>query len=61
MATHKVLHDFVGQNKQMLTVKRGDLVTVLNKSSNGWCTVRGSDNQSGLVPTSYLEAILVSN
>ena len=62
MATHKVLYDFAREEKKMLKVKAGELVTVINTSDNKWCTVQ-KGSTSGLVPATYLEAILpeVSN
>ncbi|XP_003384974.1 PREDICTED: NCK-interacting protein with SH3 domain-like [Amphimedon queenslandica] len=56
MATHKVLYDFAGEEKKMLKVKAGELVTVTS-SGNNWSTVQ-KGSTSGLVPASYLEAIL---
>lgn len=57
MATHKVLYDFAGEEKKMLKVKAGELVTVTQTSGNSWCTVQ-KGSTSGLVPATYLEAIL---
>ena len=56
MATHRVLYDFSGEEKNMMKVKAGEIVKVLS-TSNNWCTVQ-KGSSSGLVPATYLEAVL---
>lgn len=57
MSTYKVIYSFEGREKDMLSVKSGDIITVLKSSGNGWCTVRSSTGKQGLVPSSYIEAV----
>lgn len=57
MATHRGLYDFVAKEPNMLSFKKGDLFSVVNKSSNGWTTVKNEKGQKGMVPESYLESI----
>ena len=56
-ATHRVLYDFDATGKEMLTVRKGDQVTLLNRmDESGWCNVRTSTG-SGLVPSNYLQKL----
>ena len=60
MSASKVLYNFNGKEKDMLTVKAGDFVTVLEKSENGWCTARTVGGKQGLVPSAYVEPLLAN-
>ena len=41
----------------MLSFKKGDLFSIVTKSSNGWATVKNEKGEKGMVPNSYLETI----
>lgn len=58
MATHRGLYDYVAKEEHMLSIKKGDLFTIINRSSNGWATVKNGKGQKGLVPGAYLESVL---
>ena len=57
MATHRGLYDFVSKDPNMLSFKKGDLFSVVSKSSNGWTTVKNERGEKGMVPDTYLERI----
>ncbi|UJR27976.1 hypothetical protein I4U23_009234 [Adineta vaga] len=54
LATYRCLADFTATDKLEISLKRNNLVQVLQKHSNGWWFVQYND-QTGFVPGSYLQ------
>ncbi|MCJ1366602.1 class II myosin [Acarospora aff. strigata] len=54
--TYHALYDFVGQNPNELTIRRNDVVEVMQKEGNGWWLAKKLDGSSqGWAPSAYLE------
>ncbi|XP_049893457.1 epidermal growth factor receptor kinase substrate 8-like protein 3 isoform X1 [Epinephelus moara] len=51
----RVVYDFISRNHRELTVKKGDIVELLDKSKQWW-KVRNSGGDEGFVPNNVLEA-----
>ncbi|XP_026189298.1 epidermal growth factor receptor kinase substrate 8-like protein 3b [Mastacembelus armatus] len=52
----QVIYDYMARNNQELSVLKGDVVEVIQKSRQ-WCLVRNTSNEEGNVPRSVLEPI----
>lgn len=50
-----VLYDFDAQGDDELSVKEGEVVTVIDSDSEDWWTVKNSAGQQGVVPAQYVE------
>lgn len=57
--TGKMLYAFAADGENELRVSEGVVVTIL-EDDGSWMTVRRSDGSEGLVPTSYVEKIVVA-
>ncbi|RDW73108.1 Myosin-1 [Coleophoma cylindrospora] len=49
-----VIYDFAGQSANELTLKKGELVTIIQKESNGWWLAKNNVGQ-GWAPSAYLQ------
>lgn len=49
-----VMYDFVGQSANEFSLRKGELVTVVQKESNGWWLTKNEKGQ-GWAPSAYLE------
>ncbi|KAH8679896.1 myosin-1 [Tricladium varicosporioides] len=52
---YRVLYDFAGQSANEITLKTGDLVTVVQKENNGWWLAKTTSGQQGWAPSAYLK------
>lgn len=52
-ARARVLYDHTSESPGELSVREGDLVTILQRNADGWCRVL-FDGQDGYLPLSYL-------
>lgn len=57
--TGKMLYTFAADGENELRVSEGVIVTIL-EDDGSWMTVRRPDGSEGLVPTSYVEKIIVA-
>ncbi|KAJ1433623.1 SH3 domain-containing protein [Ochromonadaceae sp. CCMP2298] len=48
-----VLYDYDASDLDELTIRKGDLLFILEQYDDGWCLVR-SDVSSGLIPSNYV-------
>lgn len=54
----KVIYDFDAEAGTELTVKEGDVLTILSKDAgDGWWNARNESGQEGMVPATYVEEI----
>jgi len=55
---YQALYDFVPQDPNVeLTLKKGDIVAILQKLDGGWWRARKRDGSMGFVPGNYLDII----
>ncbi len=52
----EILYDFEGQSDKELSCRQGDLVTILDRPSDEWVTVK-LNGITGLIPTSYIQPL----
>ncbi|POS83387.1 myosin-1, partial [Erysiphe pulchra] len=52
---YRVLYDFFGQSDNEITVRKDELLTIVQKESNGWWLVKNASSQQGWAPTAYLK------
>ena len=52
----EVLHDYEESNPREITVKRGQILTLLNSTNPNWWKVEGDDRQ-GFVPASNVKKV----
>jgi len=54
----RVLYDYVATEKNALSLRAGELATLIENYEHGWCTVRMIlTGKEGYFPVSYLEVI----
>ncbi|KAF7954018.1 uncharacterized protein EAE97_001416 [Botrytis byssoidea] len=53
---YRVLYEFAGQSANEFSLKQGEIVTVLQKETNGWWLTKNVRGQ-GWAPTAYLEEV----
>jgi len=51
---YRVLYDFTGQSANEITIKKDDLITILQKENNGWWLAKTATGQ-GWAPSAYLK------
>ncbi|XP_061692351.1 nephrocystin-1 isoform X2 [Syngnathoides biaculeatus] len=52
---YTALSDFQGDQEGDLTVKRGDTLKIIRKTSDGWWLAENADGDRGVVPRTYLK------
>lgn len=58
MATYRAKHHFSAKDEGVLSFKKGDVFTLVDKTAgNGWLTVSNEAGIEGLAPESYLELV----
>ena len=55
-----VLYNFDARSAKEMSVRAGEIVTVLQVLNGGWCKVAKADESTGAVPSSYLGLIPLS-
>ena len=51
---HVALYSFKAENDHELSIKQGDVVTVISRSLEGWLKVVNTEERVGWVPESFL-------
>ncbi|TVY90443.1 Myosin [Lachnellula willkommii] len=51
---YRVLYDFAGQSANEITLRKDELITVIQKENNGWWLAKTSEGQ-GWAPSAYLK------
>ena len=60
MSQYRAKYDFSPTGRGQLTLKVGDVFTIVNKTNEDWWMVRSAGGELGLAPATYLEAHQVS-
>ncbi|KAK4458800.1 P-loop containing nucleoside triphosphate hydrolase protein [Cladorrhinum samala] len=55
----KVLYDFAGSKENELSVKKDEIIEIVQKENNGWWLAKGPDGQAW-VPAAYVEEIVAA-
>ncbi|KHJ35989.1 putative p-loop containing nucleoside triphosphate hydrolase [Erysiphe necator] len=58
---YRVLYDFIGQSDNEISVRKDELLTVIQKENNGWWLVKNASSQQGWAPTAYLKKELIES
>ncbi|XP_020776810.2 nephrocystin-1 [Boleophthalmus pectinirostris] len=53
--SYTVLCDFSGEQEGDLTVKKGEVLTIIRKTADGWWLAQNAGGNRGLVPKNYLK------
>jgi SH3 domain-containing kinase-binding protein 1 len=51
-----VLHDYVAENEDELSIEEGDIITILKKEDEGWWEGE-IDGRKGWFPSNFVEEI----
>ncbi|XP_032877911.1 nephrocystin-1 isoform X2 [Amblyraja radiata] len=49
------ISDFRAQEKHDLSVKKGEVITIVNQNPDGWWLAKNAEGKEGLVPKTYLQ------
>ena len=57
MSTYRAKHHFSSKSDGVLSFKKGDVFSLIDKIGNGWLAVRTAAGTEGMAPESYLELV----
>ncbi|RKF73816.1 Myosin-1 [Golovinomyces cichoracearum] len=52
---YRVLYDFTAQTKNEISIKKDEILTIIQQENNGWWLAKNASGQQGWAPTAFLK------